>query len=383
MTQHNTAATTDPTGTDSVADAASGDTATGDDAFDSYTAALTGGHTPLLGHLVLYSVFDGHVTRDDLVQWFTELGLDPQFVPAVLRPVDAYERVTGPDGVRLSYPLPLEDAAAVIAGEGRRTGRGRGTVRRQATLMVRPVTRDGGQIVRHIVREVRDEEQTRLTYDTCLGAAIFRRDNEVDQAGAGELLVEPHTSAIASLSGPEQSVVRHMLAHINSEYGHRCTYVSGDKLRGVIRTYIESLNAVRVRPTGGVYFVHARHAQTLAALRELVSRFAAGSHLVRVPLPDADEMREMVISAFTTRAADDLNRLAADIATAQHANAGQHNIGKLYQRFSELQAATTEHASLLSTSLDDTQAALQLVKTQLGSLLVTASDDAGDDTEGG
>ncbi|NUR59410.1 MAG: hypothetical protein HOV87_12190 [Catenulispora sp.] len=338
---------------------------------------MTGPGAPLLGHLVLYSIFDGEVTRDDLVRWFTELQLDPQFVPAQLRPVDAYERVTGPDGVRVSYPLPLVDPGDVIARTGRKTtGRapGRGVVRKQATLMVRPVTRDGGQIVRHIVREVRDEEQTRLSYDTCLGSAIFRRDNDVDEAGAGELLVEPQTTAIAELPDPEQAVVRHMLTHLQTEYRHRCTYVSGDKLRGVIRTYIESLNAVRVRPTGGVYFVHAQHAHTLTALRELVSRFAAGSHLVRIPLPDADEMREMVINAFTTKAKDDLDKLARDIATAQHQNAGDDTIQKLYSRFAELQQATTEHASLLSTTLDDTTAALDLVKLQLGSFLATAGD---------
>jgi hypothetical protein len=372
MTQHQLQGTTEPPSSAGDGQAAA------NAAFDTYTAAFTTEQAPLLGHLVLYSIFDGEVTRDDLQRWFTELQMDPQFVPPKLRPVDAYERVTGPDGVRWSYPLPLQDPTAVIAGAGRKSaGRpGRGIVRRQATLMVRPVARDGGQIVRHVVREVRDEEQTRLSYDTCLGAAIFHRDNDVDEAGAGELSVEPQSSAIAELSDEEQTVVRHMLGHIQSEYRRRRTYVSGDKLRGLIRTYIESLNAVRVRPTGGVYFVHARHAATLAALRELVSRFAAGSHLVRIPLPDADEMREMVINAFTTRAADDLNRLAADIAAAQRAGVDERTISKLYQRFSELQGATTEHATLLSTSLDDTQSALHLVQTQLKSLLVAGAAEA-------
>jgi Family of unknown function (DUF6744) len=369
---------TQSTTQDMVPDApAAGDVASGDAVFDAYTAAFDGGQTPLLGHLVLYSIFDGEVTRDQLERWFAELGLDPTFVPAKLRPVDAYERVTGPDGVRLSYPLPLEDAAGVIARVGRKsTGRspGRGVVRRQATLMLRPVTRDGGQIVRHVVREVRDGEQARLSYDTCLGAAIFHRDNERDEAGAGELAVEPHTSAIAELPGPEQSVVRHLLGRLQAEYRDRCIYLSSDKLRGVVRTYIESLNSIRVRPTGGVYFVHAQHAATLAALRELVARFAAGSHLVRIPLPDAEEMREMIVAAFTTRAADDLNRLAVDIAAATQAGADEATLGKLYARFSQLQAATTEHATLLSTSLDDTEAALALVKTQLGGLLATAGD---------
>jgi hypothetical protein len=56
-----------------------------------------------------------------------------------------------------------------------------------------------------------------------------------------------------------------------------------------------------VRPTGGVYFVYRTHDATLSALRVLVSRFGEGSHLSRVPIPDQDEMREMVIASFTTR----------------------------------------------------------------------------------
>lgn len=353
---------------------AGADQVTGDQAFDAYAASMAGEGAPLLGHLVLYSIFDSDVTRDDLETWFAELGLDPAYVPAKLRPVDAYERVTGPDGVRVTYPLPLEDPGDVISRIGRKaTGRapGRGTVRRQATLMIRPVSRDGGQIIRHLVREVRDEEKTGLSYDPLIGAVIFQRDNDADPDGAGELRVEGHSTAIAALPTPEQLVVRHMLSEIQTEYARRCTYVSGDKLRGIIRTYIESLNAVRVRPTGGVYFVHARHAQTLAGLRELVSRFAAGSHLVRIPLADADEMREMVIDAFTTKAKDDLDKLARDIAAAA-AGAGDEAVQRLYARYTELQQATAEHAALLSTSLDDANASLDLVKLQLGSLLATA-----------
>jgi hypothetical protein len=47
----------------------------------------------------------------------------------------------------------------------------------------------------------------------------------------------------------------------------------------------------------------------------------------------------------------------------------------LYQRFQEMRAATTEHSQLLSTTLDDTHAALQLVKIQLGSLLAAATEE--------
>jgi hypothetical protein len=150
--------------------------------------------------------------------------------------------------------------------------------------------------------------------------------------------------------------------------------LAADGVSRLARRHIEDFNAIRVRPTGGVYFVQRRHAGTLAALRELVRRFGAGSHLARVPLPDQEEMREMVITAFTTKSREDLDRLARDIAAAQRdGDTAPAAIEALYKRFRDLQAATAEHAQLLNTSLDDTTTALKLVNVQLASLLARAS----------
>jgi hypothetical protein len=107
-------------------------------------------------------------------------------------------------------------------------------------------------------------------------------------------------AAIASLPGPEQAQVLEMLAEIRAAVDTGRLFLTADRLRGMIRNYVESLRAIRVRPTGGVYFTGRQHAGTLAALRELVKRFGTGSSLTRIPLPDQEEMREMVISAFVT-----------------------------------------------------------------------------------
>lgn len=47
-----------------------------------YLEAMYASGTPLLGHLVLYSVFEGEVTPGQLHLWFTQLGLDAAFLPA-------------------------------------------------------------------------------------------------------------------------------------------------------------------------------------------------------------------------------------------------------------------------------------------------------------
>lgn len=332
-----------------------------------YLESMEAEGAPLLGHVVMYSVFEGTVTRDDMARWFAELGLDPAFVPPPIRPVDAFEKVTGPSGIRVTYPLGPQPP-----GRRRRRQDGQG---REATLMIRHVRRDGGQIVRHLVREVRDEAATRLSYDVRLGECVFRRDDAPAAApGAGSLQVTPDHAAIRELPAGEQENVAAVLAEIQAAYRRHCAYLTADRLRTVIRTYVEALNAIRVRPTGGVYFVHRTHDGTLAALRELVRRFGAGSHLARLPLPDQDEQRELIISAFTTKAREDLGKLARDIAAAQRdGQQGQATIAALHKRFLGLQAATAEHAQLLNTSLDDTGAALKLVNAQLATLLAQAT----------
>ena len=138
-----------------------------------------------------------------------------------------------------------------------------------------------------------------------------------------------------------------------------------------MRDYIESFSPIIVRPTGGVYFVGAQHAETLGRLRELVARFGHGSNLARVPIADQDEMREMVISAFIARADTELQRLAEEIAKVA-AGASTTTVRKLWERFTELQKAAAEHEAVLSGAVGDTEASMRLVQTQLTGLLMSA-----------
>ncbi len=328
--------------------------------FDAYLAAMN--DAPLLGHLVLYSIYDGRVTLADLARWFDELGLDPAGLPPEIRPVDAFEKITG--GFRHAYPLDGQP------GPRRRRGQQEGQGR-SATLMVRHVRRDSHQIIRHLVREIRDERETRLSYDVKVGECVFRRDSRDSAAhGAGTLHIAPDFTDVPGTA--EQDEIRAVLEAIEDGYRRHCAFLAGDRLRGVVRRHVENLKAIKVRPTGGVYFVHRQYQPALDKLRDLVARFGEGSHLVRVPLPDEQEMRDMVIAAYRAKTTDDLQRLAREIAGARHADITPHALEALHRRFRDLEAATAEHAQLLSTDLDDTSAALQLVRVQLGSLLAQA-----------
>ncbi|MER7129727.1 DUF6744 family protein [Streptosporangium saharense] len=340
---------------------------------DAYTEALEQGGAPILGHLVLYSVYDGRVTPDQLALWVQQLGLDAAMLPGPIRAMDVFERVTGPKGVRASYPLA--DPASTAPG-GRRRRRPTDGTAVEALLMVRHVRRDTDRIVRHLVREVRDETQTRLSYDARLAEIVFEYDRAPTAAiGDGSLAVKPNRAAIAGLPEAEQTRVQDLLADLEDTYRQGCHFLTGDRLRGMIRAYVEGLDAIRIRPTGGVYFVTREHSDTLSRLRELVARMGEGSHLSRIPLPDQGEMREMITNAYATRATSELQALALDIAAARRDGLTGAAVQTLHKKFQTLQASAAAHSELLSSSLEDTTQAMQTVQLQLISLLQSATDE--------
>jgi hypothetical protein len=79
---------------------------------------------------------------------------------------------------------------------------------REATLMIRHVSRDKDKIVRHLVREVRDEETTRLSYHSHWRPARSTATPDPKAAhGAGSLEVIPDRAAIGALGPADQDEV--------------------------------------------------------------------------------------------------------------------------------------------------------------------------------
>src|SRR5260370_7660266 len=102
--------------------------------------------------------------------------------------------------------------------------------------MIRHVSRGKDRIVRHLVREVRDEEQVRLSYDARLAVITFVRDGgENAAAGAGALKIEPDRESIAALPGPEQQHVTEVLATVCQAFRPGRLFPTPAQLRSVVR----------------------------------------------------------------------------------------------------------------------------------------------------
>lgn len=334
---------------------------------------------PLLGYLVLYSVFDGNVRPDDLAQWFKDLGLDTNLLPAPLRADGAFEVATS--HTEDTYPIPSRAPAAAAgqAGTGtrRRPGGKAGSRHaddRTATLMIRRVRRDDDTIICHLVREVRDAARNKLGYTNRVAEITFTRDRQPGAApGAGSMQVTPNLAVIPKR---EHEKVLDLLSTLEQQFDRNCRYLTGDKIRTMLRAYIESLAAIKVRPSGGVYFVGRQHADVLDALRCLISRFGARSGLYPVPLPDQEAMREMVIEAWRTEQRTALQRLSEEIAKAQDSAKGgtvtTAAIQRLFDKFRRLQDEAGEHGRELGADLDDMTFAMDLAGAQIMALLAQA-----------
>lgn len=333
------------------------DLITRDGAFNSYLNGLTGENADaLLGHLVIYNIAGvDPVDPAELRTWFDELELSRLYLPGPPRQLDAFEKATST--AKTSYPV-----GGVRKRDHSKSGQ-------TVTLMMRNVTRDETRIVRHLVRELADHDNEELSYEVCLAEAQFLLSTApASPDGAGDMTLTPNEDEIERLPAAEYLTITELLEQVADDYANRSRYIGADRLRKMLRDYIETeLHAVRIH--AGVYFVHHRHSATLAALRTLAARFAG--ELTRVPLPDATEMRTMVDGAFEAKAQADLKSLARDIARAQ-ADPKAYQVRKLHQRYLAVQKAARDHQATLDTHLAETEATLDLVQAQMASLLIAA-----------
>ncbi|WP_109530024.1 DUF6744 family protein [Nocardia aurea] len=321
------------------------------------------GEGPVLGYVIVYSVYGGEITLDEATRQFQQLRLDTTILPGPLRADDAFLRVTGSDGVRDTYNLDHLDTDTASGPSTQTPG---GPVR-SARLMIRPVRRGSDRIVRHIVREERDEKATTLSYDEHLGDVTFERST--GEHGSGQLVIRLDDPAVAALSDAEKRRVYALVDTVQQRYRWQCTYLGADRIRSMLLDYMRRLEAVPVRPTGGVYFVTADHAHTLEGLHRFVAGVGGQSMFARIPLPDQAEMRQLIIRAFIDASRDALQKLSLDIATARRNGASANKTKALLDRFLSLKAQTASYSRRLQNSLDETSSSFDLVHTQLDALL--------------
>jgi len=215
--------------------------------------AVKGGNTDnILGNLVWFSVSDMEILRDDLVKLATNVGLPEKYVPAPIRNSDAFRRATS----EIGGVLKLDSGSTV--------------------LMVREVLSDEDKIIRHLIKESRDQRNVQLNYEK-IGEITFER-----QWGTMS------TTALTDEAKPA-------LHKAKVQYNKYRDYFVGDHLRKMIKTVLGECQAVGVRPAGAIYFTPAAYEPTIKALNTLVKMLPGNSvEMHYLPVVNADEQKTML-----------------------------------------------------------------------------------------
>lgn len=302
-----------------------------------------------IGDILTFQFRQPKITRDDLSQWFTDLGLDESYIPPPIKSIDAYRRATGENAKR-RYSL---------GGQ-------------YAELMVRNVSSDSDRTIRRIIRETRDPKGKRLDYAEVGEAVFYPASRTAKRKGLGGDSVKFTMIERNLRTERDKNEVSAFITQMDTDYKFFSLHYYTQAVRDMVRNYVKSLNAISIRESGALYFVHKSRRPTLIALTELVNdRIGDGCRLHMMPLVDTGHQREMLTEAFEDEVEQSCDKLLEKVASI---NAKYKGKKVPPSKYAELQEACQD---TLSRS-DEYTRVLGLAQDRAGQALEAAMDSIAD-----
>lgn len=248
----------------------------------------------VLGNVIWFTVSDGQYPADDIEKRFADLGLNPGLLPPKPKAIDAFEKATA----RFTgYKYAVGDDIA--------------------ELLVRDVIRDGERLVRQITREIKRTtaggKKIRLAYDKVaelyFAKPVIRAGKTVPGSERVRLSIDPNAGPL--LHQGEEKILRGVLKEVDTEYTRLRDFLDGDKIRWVVRDYVNFLNGVMLKKS--VYFVHSTRTEELLRLQQFLNGLGNGCALTLLPMADLKNLREEVVEAFQNEAEKDLEEVVKAI----------------------------------------------------------------------
>lgn len=297
------------------------------------------------------------VTRQQLEAWFLDLDLDLSYLPPMIKKVDAFRKAS----TLSSREYDLSEAETV-------------------KLTVEEIDYNPEFVLRHVFRTVHNKRTqvssmahvaTLKFFRGARNAAGLRATAQHYKTTVNKVMVEigidgKPTGKKYPLEGAELQHVVDLVADFDQRYDDLAVNLQSDALRAVIRNYLTGLNAIGVKPTGGVYFVHNSRQRTLDALQELVRRIGQGCTFHQIPLLDTLDQREMLTEAFQTEVQDEVNKLLADISSANQAAKAKsrqispNDYSRFMERYKDVLSRSEEYTRVLGLAQGRAGASLEL-----------------------
>jgi hypothetical protein len=300
----------------------------------------------LLGYIVIYKVNDAAYELDKLTNWFTELNLNPGYLPSAAKPIDAYKKATA-DANNSEYTL--------LDGN-------------TAHILVRDVGSDTEMVERHLIREIKDSTRRTLAHSK-IGEAVFYRP----KISKGKAIQDSHRFRLQILHGnlvdkSERTPLDAVVQKISDGFDRHLNYLDGMKVRHMVREYVKGLNGIELKPS--MYFIPVSRADELEQLAELMNRLGHGCNMQLIPLVELKKQKDMIIEAYQKDAEKSFTDLVEKVT---HLRATRKSVtpdafAKLMSEYEAINARAAEYRTDLSVTQDRTTGAAEIAKSALSAL---------------
>lgn len=298
-----------------------------------------------LGDLFWYSVAeDIDVERDELINMFADLGISEEFLPNPIRPAHAFKRATS----------ALQENRIEITEDRSRF----------ANLIIEDVVLRG-DVVRHLVQVIVDQENVRLGYDEVASYKFLSDTAEID------FKVIQH-SVVSQVLEEKILNTKNILAQLYPKF---CNVYNGRAIREVVKNILDSTNPTAVRPSGALYFVPYFHNDILFKLERLLNLLSEKTDKTvdchTVELYDAEKHRKMLAEKLTDQTDEKVDELITKIAISLKSENGikQTVAETYYNEYRKLLTHTEEYERLLEKQLVVARSKLEILQEQIRKVL--------------
>jgi len=313
----------------------------------------------VLGNIVWHTVNDGAYSLTDIEKAFDDLGLNPSFVPRPTTEFNAFEKACT---LALRATKPYELARGKVDGQMVTTEVGE-------IMAIRESHKDSEQVIRQVVREVRDHQKKRLRYEVVAELILMRAvadSNGKVRRGSHRLRA---TVLVDNLHRNEKAQVESVIDRWEAEFNRLYEFLDGDKVRAVVRNYLGYLNAVMMKD--GVYFVHKNREDELLRLQTFVgTTLANGCAISMFPIPELKRLREEVVEAYQDEAVKELNEVVAAISKVRSTRQSitPAALAKLTEQYQNVMRKANEYTRTLRCTQDRTAGAAEVALESLDAL---------------
>lgn len=227
-----------------------------------------------LGVLCMYSITSGvadeplPITREELEAAFTELKLEPGFLPAPVRGVEAFRAATS----------NLSDSW---------TSNGL-----KYKVSVRETDRTDDYVTRQMLASWTDADG--IPQERRVADLQFFRPRRVT-AGRIRGTEKLKTMLHRGLDDLDRERLDALVKKARSQYDMYVHRLTPHAMRLLVRQYLQFLGGVSLRAgAGGAYFLPLDQLEQVRVLRELVRRFGPQCRLMYTPMVDDPEQRDMI-----------------------------------------------------------------------------------------